>query len=66
MTSAPTQPDKPASNRRRIIVVAIVAVAALVVLGLVAGYIVFFGSDAPASPTLDDALQVLLPSAPPE
>ena len=66
MSSVPSQPDQPASNRRRRIIVVILVVTALVILGLVAGYIFFFGSDAPDAPTLDDALQVLLPSPPAE
>ena len=66
MSSAPSQPDQPASMRRRIIFIAIVVAAALVILGLVAGYVFFFGSAAPDAPTLDDALQVLLASPPTE
>lgn len=66
MSIAPTQPEPPAPNRRRIIVaVVVIAVIALIALALVAGWLFFFGSDAPAAPTLDDALKVLQPSADP-
>jgi len=67
MTSA--QPSQPADRRRRrLIVIAIVVlvVAAVVIAGLVAGWFLFFGSEAPPAPTIDEAIKVLLPSAPPE
>jgi flagellar basal body-associated protein FliL len=63
MTTTSTQPG---SHRRRNIVIGLVAVIAAVVLGLVAVYLLFFASDAPDTPTLDNALKVLLPSATPE
>jgi hypothetical protein len=44
----------------------VIVVAALLITGLVATYVFFFGSEAPPAPTIDDAIRVLLPSAPPE
>jgi Kef-type K+ transport system membrane component KefB len=61
-----TTPQPARSNRRLAVVLAVLVVAALIVIGLVAAYMFFFGSEAPAAPTLDDALKVLLPSATPE
>jgi Kef-type K+ transport system membrane component KefB len=60
-----TTPQPARSNRRLAVVLAVLVVAALIVIGLVAAYMFFFGSEAPAAPTLDDALKVLLPSATP-
>ena len=65
MSTAPSQPEQPTSSWRRIIIALLLVAVVIVVAGLVAGYLFFFGSDAPATPTLDDALQVLLPSASP-
>jgi hypothetical protein len=51
---------------RRILALIGLAVLALLAMAAVATiWIVFFGTPAPAAPTLDDALQVLLPSASP-
>lgn len=66
MSTAPTQPAQPGSHRRRHAIIAGIVVIGLVVLGVIAVYILFFSSDAPDAPTLDNALKVLLPSAAPE
>jgi len=66
---APTPPTQPAGRSRDRPLIALVLVVLLVVavvVVLVAGWVFFFGSDAPPAPALDDALQVLLPSASPE
>ena len=46
--------------------IGLVILALLAVAAVLAVWIVFFSDPAPAAPTLDDALQVLLPSASPE
>jgi len=38
----------------------------IIVVGLVAAWLFFFGSEAPAAPTIEDAIKVLLPTATPE
>jgi len=66
---APTPPSQPAGrsrDRRLIVLVIVVLLVVAVVVALVAGWFFFFGTEAPPAPTLDDALQVLLPSASPE
>jgi flagellar basal body-associated protein FliL len=71
MTSSPSsQPteDRPGSRLRDRRLLALIVLAVVVVLVLAAAaavWIVFFSSPAPAAPTLDDALRVLLPSAAP-
>jgi flagellar basal body-associated protein FliL len=71
MTSTPpSQPTegRPGSRLRDRRVLALIGLAIVVVLILAAAtavWIVFFSSPAPAAPTLDDALRVLLPSASP-
>ncbi len=71
MTSSPSsQPTegRPGSRLRDRRLLALIGLAVVVVLVLAAAaavWIVFFSSPAPAAPTLDDALQVLLPSASP-
>lgn len=72
MTSDPSSPataDPPGSRWRDRRVLALIGLAVLVLLAVAAALVVwvfFFSDPAPAAPTLDDALQVLLPSAPPE
>lgn len=66
MSSTAPQPAPSRTNRRVIVMVALLLVIALVVVGLIVAYQFFFGSDAPDAPSLDGALQVLLPSASPE
>lgn len=65
MSNPPSVPTESRSNRRVIAIAAAIVLIALIVLGVLAIYLFFFGSDAPDAPTLDDALQVLLPSASP-
>ena len=71
MTSRPSsQPTegRPGSRLRDRRLLALIGLAVVVVLVLAAAaavWIVFFSSPAPAAPTLDDALRVLLPSASP-
>lgn len=60
-----TTPQPARSGRRMAVFLAVIVVAAVIVIGLVAAYLFFFGSEAPEAPTLDNALQVLLPSASP-
>ena len=64
MTPTP-QPAADRVRRRRLVVIAVIVIAVIVVAGLVAGWLFFFGSEAPPAPTLDDALQILLPSPSP-
>jgi len=63
MSTTPSEPAEAPSNRRLIVIAGLIALVALVVLGLVAAYLFFFGSDAPPAPTIEDAVRVLLPSA---
>jgi hypothetical protein len=72
MTSDPSSPataDAPDSrwrDRRVLALIGLAILSLLAVAALLAIWILFFSDPAPAAPTLDDALQVLLPSAPPE
>jgi hypothetical protein len=72
MTNDPSSPANalpPGRRWRDRRVLALIGLAVLVLLALAAAlavWIFFFSDPAPAAPTLDDALQVLLPSAPPE
>jgi len=71
MTS--TSPSQPSDGRaggrlhdRRVLaLIGLAVLALLAVAAALAVWIVFFSDPAPAAPTLDDALQVLLPSASP-
>ena len=64
--TAPSQPATTPSRRRlRLAIVVVVLLAALVLLGALAVWVVFFSTPAPVAPSLDDALRVLLPSASP-
>jgi hypothetical protein len=47
------------------VVVGIIVLAIAVLVAAAAVWIVFFSAPAPAAPSLDDALRVLLPSASP-
>ena len=38
----------------------------IIVAGLAAFWLFFFGSEAPPAPTIEDSLKVLLPSTPPQ
>jgi hypothetical protein len=61
-TLPPTEPQKRRLDRRMVAL----AIAVLIVLAAITAaavvYVVFFASEAPPAPTLDDALRVLLPS----
>jgi hypothetical protein len=52
-------------DRRVLALIGLVVLALLATAAVAAVWILFFGTPAPAAPTLDDALQVLLPSASP-
>ncbi len=66
MNATPTQqPSVTGRRRRRLLIVAVVLVLLLAIAGLVAVWLFFFAGEAPAAPSLDDALKVLLPSASP-
>ncbi len=64
MSTVPPARTTRRSNRRLVMIV-VLAVLAMVAVGLVVAYLFFFGSEAPPAPTLDNALQVLLPSPSP-
>ena len=68
MTTTPETHDADRRRRRRWIILAVVVVAVtiLAIVGLVAAWMFFFGSEAPEAPTIDNAIKVLLPSASPE
>ena len=63
MSAAPGSQEAEAARRRRRIIsgiaIAIVVIALLVIGTTVAVWLFFVGSEAPAAPTLNDALQVL-------
>lgn len=63
MSSAePSRPSASRPGRRTIIIAVIIGLAVLGAIGLFVAWLLFFGSEAPAAPTLDDALRVLQPS----
>jgi flagellar basal body-associated protein FliL len=66
MSTTPTPPVEPGSNRRLLVIIVALVVIALVIGGLVAAYWFLFGSEAPPAPTIVDAIKILLPSASPE
>jgi len=66
MTATPETRGSDPGRRRRYIALAVVVVGLLVVAGLIVAWLYFFGSEAPAAPTLDNAIKVLLPSSSPE
>ncbi len=53
-------------NRRRWIIIGIVVLIIVGVVVAAAGWYYFYGQPAPEAPTIDNALQQLLPSEPPE
>lgn len=63
--SSTAQPEG-SSRNRRLIIIAVVGIVVIAILGLVAAWLFFFGSEAPQAPTLDNAIKVLLPSASPQ
>jgi hypothetical protein len=67
MTETPQTPGTE-TVRRRWLILAVVAlgIALIAIVGLVVVWLFFFGSEAPAAPTIDDAIKVLLPTATPE
>lgn len=70
MSAAPGPPDAESARRRRWVMTGLVIgllVIALAVIGTaIAVWLFFFGAEAPAAPTLDDALQVLRTTVPTE
>ena len=70
MTAAPDTQEAEAARRRRWIIISVaiaIGIIAVAVIGTtVAVWLFFFGSEAPAAPTLNDALQVLQSAAPTE
>ncbi|MEX1294838.1 MAG: hypothetical protein AB1Z67_01570 [Candidatus Limnocylindrales bacterium] len=58
--------DQRSGNRRRWIIVGIVAVIVVTVVVAAAGWWYFYGQPAPEAPTIDNALQQLLPTDAPE
>jgi hypothetical protein len=53
-------------NRRRWIIAAIVVVIVVAIVVVAAGWWYFYGQPAPEAPTIDNALQQLLPTDAPE
>ena len=67
MSATPETEQRDGGNRRRWLIVAVAVIVILaVVLGVIAVWLFFFGSEAPPAPTLNDALQVLATPAPAE
>ena len=66
MTTTPDTETGGSRNRGRWVIIGIVAVIVVAVIAAAAGWYYFYGGEAPAAPTLDNALQQLLPSEPPE
>lgn len=58
--------DSGSGNRRRMIIIGIVVVIVVAVAVAAVGWWYFYGQPAPEAPTIDNALQQLLPSTPPE
>ena len=61
----PSQPAERGRDRRLIMLAIAVLLVLAAALAVLAVWLFFFASEAPAAPTLDDALKVLLPSATP-
>lgn len=61
-TTPSNEPTRRGPSRRVVGLAIAVLLVVAVALALLGGYLFFFGSEAPAAPTLDDALKVLLPS----
>lgn len=68
MSSNPGTEDSGSGSgsRRRWIIVGIAAVIAVAVVVAAAGWWYFYGQPAPEAPTIDNALQQLLPTDAPE
>lgn len=64
MTASVPEPEG-RRRRRRFLILVVVAVVVATVAGLALAWYLFFGSEAPPAPTLDDAVRLLLPSVPP-
>ena len=58
--------DSGAGNRRRWILIGIVVIVIVGIVVAAAGWWYFYGQTAPDAPTIDNALQQLLPTDPPE
>jgi hypothetical protein len=58
--------DSGSGNRRGWIIIGIVAVIIVGLIVAAAGWWYFYGQPAPEAPTIDNALQQLLPTDPPE
>ena len=66
-TTPGTEAAGPGSgNRRRWIIIGIVVVIIVGLAVVAAGWWYFYGQPAPEAPTIDNALQQLLPTDPPE
>ena len=66
MTATPPNDPAGRGRDRRLIMLAVAVLLVLAAgLAVLAVWLLFFASEAPAAPTLDDALKVLLPSATP-
>jgi hypothetical protein len=55
-----------ARGRRRLLVIGVVLAIVLALVVAAAGWYYFYGGTAPEAPTIENALQQLLPSEPPE
>jgi uncharacterized membrane protein len=58
--------DSGSGNRRRWIIIGIVVLIIVGIVVAVAGWYYLYGGTAPDAPTIDNALQQLLPTDPPE
>lgn len=58
--------DSGTGNRRRWIIIGIVALMVIGIVVVSTGWWYFYGQPAPEAPTIDNALQQLLPTGPPE
>ncbi len=66
-TTPGTEAGEPATgSRRRWILMGIVAIIIVAIVVAAAGWWYFYGQPAPEAPTIDNALQQLLPTDPPE
>jgi hypothetical protein len=66
MSSTPETPDSHKRQLRRWIVIGVVIAVAVIVIAAAGTWYYIFGGDAPDAPTIDNALQQLLPSEPPQ
>ena len=58
--------DSGSGNRRRWIIIGIVVLIIVGIIVAAAGWYYLYGGTAPDAPTIDNALQQLLPTDPPE